>query len=153
MDVYRHKINNIERSILPPLRRAPLFNFEVPRCRIIAEITAEILFVAVPKMKVSDLIDILVGGVGNIDQLPVGEVGKKVPISLPPLLCSGSYLGWHRAVMKMRRSCACVVVCDLGNKNDNSTVSITNTGCIRCDNRCTEQIDEVFLFSIPSLSA
>ncbi len=85
-------------------------------------------------MKVSDLIDILVGGVGNIDQLPVGEVGKKVPIGLPPLLCSGSCRGWHRAVMKMRRSCACVVVCDPGNKNDNSTVSITNTGCIRCDN-------------------
>ena len=31
-------------------------------------------------------------------------------------------------------------------KNDNSTVSITNTGCIRHDNRCREQIDEVFLF-------
>ena len=31
-------------------------------------------------------------------------------------------------------------------KNDNSTVSVTNTGCIRRDNRCREQIDEVFLF-------
>ena len=31
-------------------------------------------------------------------------------------------------------------------KNDNSTVSITNTGCIRRDNQCREQIDEVFLF-------
>jgi hypothetical protein len=39
-----------------------------------------------PKMKASYLLDILVGGVGNIDQLPVGEVGKKVPIGLPPLL-------------------------------------------------------------------
>jgi len=39
-------------------------------------------------------------------------------------------------------------------KNDDSTVSITNTGCIRRDNQCREQIDEVlFLFLIPSLSA
>ena len=47
---------------------------------------------------------------------------------------------------RWERSCACVVVCDPGNKNDYSTVSITNTGCIRCDNRCREQIDEVFHF-------
>ncbi len=38
------------------------------------------------------------------------------------------------------------MVCDPGNKNDDSTVSITNTGGIRCDNQCREQIDEVFLF-------
>jgi hypothetical protein len=31
-------------------------------------------------------------------------------------------------------------------KNDDSTVSITNTGCIRCDNRCRVHIDEMFLF-------
>ena len=31
-------------------------------------------------MKVSYLLNILVCGVCNIDQLPVGEVGKKVPI-------------------------------------------------------------------------
>ena len=66
--------------------RAAVFDFEVPRRRIIAEIIAEILFVVMPKMKASYLLDILVGGVGNIDQLPVGEVGKKVPIGLPPLL-------------------------------------------------------------------
>ncbi len=114
----------------------------------------EILFVTVPKMKVSDLIDIWVGGVNNINELPVGEVGKKVPIGLPPLLCFGGCLGWHRAVMeRWERSCACVVVCDPGSKNDDSTNSITNTGCIRCDNRCREQIAEVFFFSIPSLSA
>ena len=71
---------------------AAVLDFEVPRCRIIAEIFAEILFVAVPKMKVSYLLDILVGGVGNIDQLPVGEVGKKVPIGLPPVL---GCLWWH----------------------------------------------------------
>jgi hypothetical protein len=40
---------------------------------------AEIPLVAVPKM-------ILVGGVCNIDKLPVGEVGKKIPIRLPPVL-------------------------------------------------------------------
>ena len=66
--------------------RAAILDFEVPRRRIIAEIFAEIIFVVVPKMKVSYLLDILVGGVGNIDQLPVGEVGKKVPIGLPPIL-------------------------------------------------------------------
>ena len=82
--------------------RAAVLNFEVPRCRIITEITAEIPLVAVPKMKVSYLLDILVGCVGNIDQLPVDEVGKKVLIGLPPLLCSGSCLGWHRAEMEER---------------------------------------------------
>ena len=66
--------------------RAAILDFEVPRCRIIAEITAEIPLVAVPKMKVSYLLDILVGGVCNIDKLPVGEVGKKIPIRLPPVL-------------------------------------------------------------------
>jgi hypothetical protein len=66
--------------------RAAVLNFEVPRCRIIMEITAEIPLVTVPKMKVSYLLNILVGGVGYIDQLPVGEVGKKVPIGLPPVL-------------------------------------------------------------------
>jgi hypothetical protein len=68
---------------------AAILNFEVPCCQIIAEVTAEIIFVAVPKTKVSELIDILVGGVCNIDQLPVGEVGKKVPVGLPPVLCFG----------------------------------------------------------------
>ena len=68
------------------MSRAAVLDFEVPRRRIIAEIIAEILFVVMPKMKASYLLDILVGGVSNIDQLPVGEVGKKVPIGLPPLL-------------------------------------------------------------------
>ena len=65
---------------------AAVLDFEVPRRQIIAEIIAEILFVVVPKMKVSYLLDILVAGVDNIDQLPVGEVSKKIPIGLPPLL-------------------------------------------------------------------
>ena len=47
---------------------------------------------------------------------------------------------------RWEQSCACVVVCDPGNKNDYSTVSITNTGCIRCDNRCREHLDKMFLF-------
>jgi hypothetical protein len=56
------------------------------------------------------VIPILVDGVCNIDQLPVGEVGKKVPIGLPPLLCFGSCLGWHWAEMERgERSCGCVV--------------------------------------------
>ena len=74
---------------------AAILDFEVPRCRIIAEITTEISLVAVPKMKVSYLLDILVGGVCDINELPVGEVGKKVPIGLPPVLCFGGCLGWH----------------------------------------------------------
>ena len=89
-------IDNSKRHILHPLRRAPLFDFKVPRCQIITEITAEmILFGGVPKMKFSYLLDILGGGVCDIDQLPVGEVGKKVPIGLPPVLCFGGCLGWH----------------------------------------------------------
>ena len=90
--------------------RAAVFDFEVPRRRIIAEICAKILFIAVPKMKLSYLLDILEGGACNIYELPVDEVGKKVPIGLPPLLCFGSCLGWHRAEMERgERSCGCVV--------------------------------------------
>mgnify|MGYP006897673732 CR=1 FL=1 len=73
--------------------RAAVLNFKVPHCRITAEITAEFPLVAVPKMKVSYLLNILVGGVCNIYELPVGEVGKKVPIGLPPLLCFGGCHG------------------------------------------------------------
>ncbi len=95
-------------------------------------------------MKVSYLLDILVGGVCNFDEMPVGEVEKKVPIGLPPILCFGSCLGWHWAEMERgEQSCGCVTVCDPGNKNDNSTVSITNTGCIRCDNLCRVPIDRM----------
>ncbi len=79
--------------------RVAILDFEVPRYRIFTEITAEILFVTVLKMKVSALINIWVGCVGNIDRLPVGKVGKKVPIGLPPLLCFGGFLGWHGAII------------------------------------------------------
>ena len=44
---------------------------------MITENTAEIPFVAVPEMKLSDLLDIWVGCVGNINELPVGKVGKR----------------------------------------------------------------------------
>ena len=64
---------------------------------------AEIIFVTVPKMKFSHLVDIWVGGVGNIDELPVPRVGKKVPIGLPPLLCFGGFLGWNWAEMESDR--------------------------------------------------
>ena len=52
-------------------------------------------------MKVSYLLDILVGGVCDIDELPVGEVGKKVPIGLPPVLgCLGCLLvAWGQCGM------------------------------------------------------
>ena len=90
--------------------RATIFDFKVPRCRIIAEITSKILFVLVTKMKVSYLLDILVAGVSNINELPVDKAGKKVIIGLPPLLCFGSCLGWHRAEMQRgERSCGYVV--------------------------------------------
>ena len=93
------------------MSRAAILDVEVPRCQIITDFFAEILFVVLPKMKVSYLLDILVGGVGNIDQLPVGEVGKKVPIGLPPLLCSVSCLGWHRADILDIGSEVVVVLC------------------------------------------
>ena len=66
--------------------RTTIFDFKVPRCRIIAEILSKILFVPVTKIKVSYLLDILVAGVGNINELPVDEVGKKILIGLPPSL-------------------------------------------------------------------
>ncbi len=53
---------------------------------------AEIICVAVPKMKLSDLLAIWVGGVGNINELPVDKVSKKVFIGLPPVLCFGGCL-------------------------------------------------------------
>ena len=43
-------------------------------------------------MKVSYLLNILVEGVGNINELPVDKVGKKVLIGLPPVL---GCLWWH----------------------------------------------------------
>ncbi len=131
-----------------------ILNFEVPRGRVNTEISAEILFVVVPKMKVSDLIDIVVGGVCNIDQLPVGEVGKKVPVGLPPLLCFAGCLAWHLEEMgRLERSCACVVVCDPGNKNDNSTVSITILGALGVIIDVGNRLMKCSFFSIPSLSA
>ncbi len=99
---------------------AAILDFEVPRCRIIVEIFVEILFVPVPKMKVSYLLNILVGGVGYIDQLPVGEVGKKVPIGLPPVLCSGSCRGRHGDSKCGMMVCVlwCVGGCGGHGKND-----------------------------------
>ena len=102
----------------------PILDFEVPRCRIFTEIAAEIPFVAVPKMKVSDLVDIWVGGVGNINELPVDKVSKKVPIGLPPLLCFVGFLGLHGAVM-WRMGSGVVLW------GDHSTVSMTNAGAKR----------------------
>ena len=59
-------------------------------------------------MKVSYLLDILVAGVGNINELPVDEVGKKVLIGLPPVLCFGGCLWRHGESV----GCwLCVVVC------------------------------------------
>ena len=65
-------------------------------------------------------------------------------------LAAAAGLGWHRrAEMERReRSCGCVVyvvVC-LVNKNDDSTVSITNTGCFRCDNQCRVPFDGKHFF-------
>ena len=60
------------------------------------EITEEIPLVAVPKMKVSYQLNILVGCFCYIDELPVGEVGKKVPIGLPPVL---GCLWWHGEIV------------------------------------------------------
>ena len=44
----------------------------------------------------------------------------------------------------------CCMLCVLVNKNDDSTVSITNTGCFRCDNQCRVHIVGVhfFLFAL-----
>ncbi len=61
-------------------------------------------------MKISYLLDILEGGVCNIYELLLGEVGKKVPIGLPPLLFFGSCLGWHRAEMERGERFGVVVV-------------------------------------------
>ena len=56
-------------------------------------------------MKVTYLLDILVGCVGNIDELPVDEVGKEVLVNLPPVL---GCLWWHGESV----GCwLCVVVC------------------------------------------
>ena len=59
---------------------------------MIAEITVDIAFAAVPKVKLSDLLNIWIGGVGNINELLVTKVSKKVLIGLPPLLCFGGCL-------------------------------------------------------------
>jgi hypothetical protein len=48
---------------------------------------AEIIIAAVPKMKLSNLLDMLVGGVSIINELPVDKVSKKGLIGLPLLHC------------------------------------------------------------------
>ena len=40
--------------------------------------------------------------------------------------------------------CTCVLV----NKNDDSTASIANTGCFRCDNQCRVPFEGKHFFSI-----
>jgi hypothetical protein len=50
-------------SLLLPTSCYAILNFEVPRCQKIVEITADFLFITVPKIKVSYLLDMLVGGV------------------------------------------------------------------------------------------
>ena len=91
--------------------RAAILRFEIPRCRIIAEITVEILGVTVPQMGLSGLLAIWVGSVGDINELPVDEVSKKGLIGLSPLLCFGGCLRWHLAKMgRVEQSSSCVVV-------------------------------------------
>jgi len=72
-----------------------ILDFEGPRCRILAEIMAEIKLGAVSNMEVSHLFDILVGAVCNIDLPCVDELGKIVNISLPPVPGFVDFLGWH----------------------------------------------------------
>ena len=86
--------------ILPPLRCALLYSISRSQAaKYSRKLRRKIPFLTVPKMMVSDLIDIWVGGVGNFNKLPVVKVGKKVPIGLSPLLCFGGFLGWHGAVI------------------------------------------------------
>jgi hypothetical protein len=53
---------------------------------------------------------------------------------LLPLLYSGSCRGWHRQKWREGSGSELWLCCVLVNKNEDSTVSITNTGCFRCDN-------------------
>ena len=75
---------------------------------------ADIIFAAVPKMKLSNLLDMLVGGVGIINELPVDKVSKKVLIGLPPLLCLVVALAMGGIWQKWREGSGVVLVlwCD-----------------------------------------
>ncbi len=71
---------------------AAILNFEVPRSRIITEILAKILGVAMPKMGEPHLLDIWQGGVGYVNLVLVYKVGEAVLICLPSAL---GCLFWH----------------------------------------------------------
>ena len=90
--------------------RAAILRFEIPRCRIIAEITVEILGVTVPQMGLSGLLAIWVGSVGDINELPVDKVSKKVLIGLPPLLCLVVALAMGGIWQKWREGSGVVLV-------------------------------------------
>ncbi len=78
-------------SAFDPSRTA-VVDFQVPSGQKIAEVKAEIPLVAMLKMSPLHLVDILEGGVSNINQLPINKVVEEVPIGLPPVL---GCLCWH----------------------------------------------------------
>jgi hypothetical protein len=75
--------------------RASILDFEDPRCRILAEISAEINLGVLLEMEVSHLFNILVAAVGNINLPCVDELGKIVLIGLPPVPGFVDFLGWY----------------------------------------------------------
>ena len=92
------------------MSRAAILDFEGPRCRILAEITAEIKLGTVPEMEVSHLFDILVGAIRKIDLPCVDELGKIVLIGLPPVPGFVDFLGWHEVGERVTMD-GCVLWC------------------------------------------
>ena len=108
--------------------RAAIFGLEVERSREVLEVSEVFLYAVMSEMLLPYCIDVLEGKVFNVDESSLNEVGKKVPIGLPPLLCFGGCgLGRHLAEMG-RPELSCVVW--LVGKNDKSANKITKFGAI-----------------------
>jgi hypothetical protein len=109
----------------------------------------EIPFVVVQEMKLSDLLDIWLGGVVLVISMSclLIRLARRSLSACPHffvLVVALSGIG-----QKWREGSGVVLVlwCVIQvNKNDNSAKQITNTGAKRCDNRCRVHIDQVYIF-------
>jgi hypothetical protein len=63
-----------------------------------------------PEMGRSNSLDIIEGGVCDVDELFINKVVEEILISLSPLLYTRSCCGWHLAEMVVAKS-RLVVVC------------------------------------------
>jgi hypothetical protein len=70
-----------------------VFSLEVERGHKIAKVTAKNPGDPMAKIRLLDALDVLEGGVGDINCVCLDEVEEALLVFMTPLLCS--WLGWH----------------------------------------------------------